>query len=420
MTQRFYCRAGKRLMDIGLALVALIFLSPIMLLIAFLVRIRLGSPVIFSQERPGLEGKLFTLIKFRTMTSTRDGDENLLPDDQRLTPLGRFLRSTSLDELPELINVLRSEMSLVGPRPLLMRYLDRYTPEQFRRHEVLPGITGWAQVNGRNAIHWEKKFELDVWYVDHQSLWMDLKVLSLTVWSVLARKGITAADHATVPEFLRSQVNPGAIVARVQRSVVVLGAGGYAKVVISTLRASGFEVAELYDDCEDLWGRKLSGVPIVGPLSRLSGVAGLRAVIAIGNDQTRRKYAEQLTLEWIRVVHPRAYVAPEASVGEGTVVCAGAVLQAYANVGAHATVNTGATIDHDCCVEDYAHVAPGSHLSGKIRLGLGSYAVQGVSAGCWTTVGAGWVVIRDLPDNVVAVGCPEHIIHSEPPRKRVA
>ncbi|MCF6095703.1 sugar transferase [Thermovorax subterraneus] len=200
----------KRAMDIVLSAVLLLLLSPIMILIALLVYINLGSPVIFKQMRPGLHGKPFCIYKFRTMKDLRDENCNLLPDELRLTKFGAFLRSTSLDELPELINVLKGEMSLVGPRPLLMEYLDRYTPEQARRHEVKPGITGWAQVNGRNAISWEEKFKLDVWYVDNWSIWLDLKILFITLLKVLQREGIRARNHVTMPKFTGSgTVNDG-------------------------------------------------------------------------------------------------------------------------------------------------------------------------------------------------------------------
>ena len=191
----------KRLFDLTSSLALLILLSPLLAGIAALARLLLGSPVFVRQLRPGLHGRPFTLLKFRTMTEARDPAGNLLPDEQRLTRLGRFLRRTSLDELPELINVLKGEMSLVGPRPLLMRYLDRYTPEQARRHEVKPGITGWAQINGRNALTWEEKFKLDVWYVDHRSFWLDAKILLLTLWKVLQREGINQPGHATMEEF---------------------------------------------------------------------------------------------------------------------------------------------------------------------------------------------------------------------------
>ena len=196
-----YGRYGKRLFDLAVAIVALIVLAPVMLLIVLLVRLKLGKPMLFLQQRPGLYGKLFTIYKFRTMTDDRDKHGNLPPDAERLTSFGRFLRSTSLDELPEFLNVLKGDMSLVGPRPLLARYLERYSPEQMRRHEVRPGITGWAQVNGRNAITWEQKLAFDVWYVDHVSLWLDLKIIALTGWMILKREGISQPGHATVQEF---------------------------------------------------------------------------------------------------------------------------------------------------------------------------------------------------------------------------
>jgi lipopolysaccharide/colanic/teichoic acid biosynthesis glycosyltransferase len=193
---------GKRLLDLLLSLTAMIILLPILVLVAFLVRITLGPPVLFRQQRPGWRGRPFSLLKFRTMTNSSDLGGIPLPDAERLPAFGRFLRSTSLDELPELINVLRGEMSLVGPRPLLMQYLDRYTREQMRRHEVRPGITGWAQVNGRNALTWQQKFALDVWYVDHQSLWLDLKIMALTAWRILKREGINQPGQATAQEFM--------------------------------------------------------------------------------------------------------------------------------------------------------------------------------------------------------------------------
>jgi len=193
---------SKCFFDKGIALLALGIFLPLLLMIALLVRFKLGSPVIFSQVRPGILGQPFTLYKFRTMTNTTAISGSLLPDEERLTSFGKFLRSSSLDELPELFNVLKGEMSIVGPRPLLMRYLDRYTPEQMRRHEAKPGITGWAQVNGRNAITWEEKFKLDVWYVDNQSLWLDLRIIALTIFKVLKKEEINQPGQATMKEFM--------------------------------------------------------------------------------------------------------------------------------------------------------------------------------------------------------------------------
>jgi sugar transferase EpsL len=182
--------SGKRLLDLALVLLALMLLSPVYIVVAFLVWLKLGWPILFHQERPGLHGKPFTLVKFRSMTNEKDAKGDLLPAEERVTPFGQFLRSTSLDELPELFNVLRGDLSLIGPRPLLMQYLDLYTPEQMRRHDAKPGITGWAQINGRNDISWDEKFALDVWYVDHMSLLLDVKILFMTIWQVLHRDGI--------------------------------------------------------------------------------------------------------------------------------------------------------------------------------------------------------------------------------------
>ena len=200
-----YRRFGKRLLDLGVSIPALVMLSPILTLLAGLVRLRLGSPVLFRQQRPGLHGRIFTLLKFRTMTDARDPSGRLLPDAERLTRFGRLLRSTSLDELPELLNVLRGEMSLVGPRPLLVQYLERYSPEQMRRHDVKPGITGLAQISGRNALSWEQKFDLDLQYGREMSLLLDLQILALTLLKMLRREGISQAGSATAEEFRGSQ-----------------------------------------------------------------------------------------------------------------------------------------------------------------------------------------------------------------------
>jgi lipopolysaccharide/colanic/teichoic acid biosynthesis glycosyltransferase len=195
----------KRVFDLSVAAAAVVLLAPLVLAVAVAVRLCLGKPVWFVQERPGRHGVPFRMIKFRTMRDALDANGRPLPDGERLTRLGRFLRAASLDELPELWNVLRGDMSLVGPRPLLMEYLPLYSAEQARRHEVKPGITGWAQMNGRNALSWEEKFRLDVWYVDHASLWLDLKIIALTLWKTVRRDGISQSGHATMPDFLGSE-----------------------------------------------------------------------------------------------------------------------------------------------------------------------------------------------------------------------
>jgi sugar transferase EpsL len=198
---------AKRLFDIISSAAGLIIFSPLLAVLAVLVHLKIGSPIIFRQQRPGLKGQAFIIYKFRTMTDQRDESGILLPDEQRLPAFGRFLRSTSFDELPELFNVLKGDMSIVGPRPLMMKYLGRYSPEQARRHDVKPGITGWAQINGRNAISWEDKFKLDVWYVDNRTFWLDIKIIFRSAWMVLARKDITQQGRATMDEFMGTPSN---------------------------------------------------------------------------------------------------------------------------------------------------------------------------------------------------------------------
>jgi sugar transferase EpsL len=207
MVVRFFPKGvpiGKRVFDLVLTIPGLILVSPILAVIGTALYLNEGRPMLFRQQRPGLHGEIITVAKFRSMRSSVDSEGKPLPDVERISRLGKFLRSTSLDELPELMNVLRGEMSLVGPRPLLIQYLDRYSPEQARRHDVLPGITGWAQINGRNALSWEEKFRLDVWYVDNFSIWLDIKILALTFWKVFRREGISQPGHATAEEFMGS------------------------------------------------------------------------------------------------------------------------------------------------------------------------------------------------------------------------
>jgi sugar transferase EpsL len=193
---------SKRIFDLLVTLLGLIVILPVLLVIGLLVGIILGRPIFFRQQRPGYKGRPFNMYKFRSMTDRCGPDGRLLPDAERLTAFGRFLRSISLDDLPQVVNVLRGEMSWVGPRPLLMQYLSRYTPEQMRRHDVLPGITGWAQIHGRNDLDWEEKFRLDLWYVDHRTFWLDVKIVIMTVWKVFTREGISQPGQATAEEFM--------------------------------------------------------------------------------------------------------------------------------------------------------------------------------------------------------------------------
>ena len=201
---KFFYPSFKYFADRVAALLALLLLSPLLLIVTLLVHWHLGGPVLFRQQRPGYRGRPFCLLKFRTMNNDRDASGALLPDVHRLTTFGRWLRATSIDELPELFNILGGDMSFIGPRPLLMEYLPLYSSEQTRRHDVKPGFSGWAQINGRNALSWEEKFRLDVWYVDHQSFWLDLRIFLITIWKVIRREGISAAGEATMAPFLGS------------------------------------------------------------------------------------------------------------------------------------------------------------------------------------------------------------------------
>lgn len=407
MKHRFYRRYGKRLIDLMISVPALLLLLPLLLVTGLLVRILLGAPVLYVQRRPGLNGRLFPIYKFRSMTDARDAVGNLLSDDLRLTRFGKFLRASSLDELPELLNVVLGQMSLIGPRPLMSQYLDLYTAEQARRHDVYPGITGWAQVNGRNAVDWEQRFELDVWYVDHYSLWLDIQILWRTIGTVFARKGISATGHCTMPPFEGSR---GTI------RTAVIGAGGHGRVVVSAMQAAGISVDAIFDDNDELWGTKILNVPICGPIQKLTEFHDVRVVIAVGNNSIRQRLAGQLPLSWITVVHPNAYVHHSVTLGNGTVVFAGAVIQPGVSVGRHCIINSSASVDHDCRLGDFSSVGPGAHLPGNVvignrsALGTSSCTIPGVEIESDVIVGAGSVVIRHVPRGCTVVGNPARII----------
>jgi sugar O-acyltransferase (sialic acid O-acetyltransferase NeuD family) len=410
MNTNFYRSFVKRLFDIAVSLFALVLLSPLIAVIAIAVRLKLGSPILFRQPRPGLNGEVFTMCKFRTMTDGRDRQGELLSDELRLTAFGRFLRSSSLDELPELLNVLVGKMSLVGPRPLKVSYLPLYTAEQARRHEVLPGVTGWAQVNGRNSLSWGDRFCLDVWYVDNVSLWLDLKILCMTIGTIFGRKGISAEGHSTMPDF------DGKTSVAADSPVVVIGAGGHAKVVISALQAAGIAIDAVYDDDPQKWGQKILGVEVRGPVDELNGSSNRRGIIGIGNNRIREKLSRELPLVWVSVIHPFSFVHPTVQIGEGTVVMAGAVVQPDSVIGQHGIINTSSSVDHDCAIGNFSSVGPGTNLAGGVRigdrcmLGTGCVVLPGVLLENDVIVGAGTTVIRDLPANCTVVGAAPRMI----------
>lgn len=394
----------KRLFDIVASASGLIILSPVFLILVYLIRKNLGSPVFFIQERPGKDGKPFKMIKFRSMRDAIDKDGNPLPDSERLTDFGKKLRATSLDELPELWNVLKGEMSLVGPRPLLMGYLPLYNEFQNRRHEMKPGVTGWAQVNGRNALSWDEKFACDIWYIDHFSFWLDMKILFLTVKKVFIKEGISAEGEATMPPFTGNC------------KLAVIGAGGHGKVVAELAAALGTygEIVFLDDRAQG----SINGFPVIGTTLLLENSLSpeqFDIAVAVGNNRIRRQIAEKaaaLGFALPVLIHPDAYVSPSATVGQGSVVMAKAAVQAGSVLKDGVIVNTAATVDHDCLLDAFVHISPGAHLSGNTHIGeeswigTGACSRQQIRIGSRATIGAGAVIVCDIPDGMTVAGNP--------------
>ncbi|TWT59615.1 NeuD/PglB/VioB family sugar acetyltransferase [Rubinisphaera italica] len=403
-----YSAYFKRTFDAVVASLLLVVLSPVIAILYALVRQILGAPVFFVQERTGKNGKSFHMVKFRTMKSSVDASGKPLPDEVRMTKFGNFLRKASLDELPELINVIRGQMSLVGPRPLLPQYLKFYTPEQNRRHDVLPGVTGWSQINGRNSLSWSAKFELDVWYVDNQSFLLDLIILLKTVFRVFNPAGVSQDGHATMPLFDQKSSS----------QIAVIGAGGHAKVVIETLRHSQEFVSAIFDDNPALWGQTFFAVPVTGPISKLTELPGHKAIVAIGNNDTRRELAEKLNCQWVTAIHPLSIISDSVEIGTGTLVAAGAVIQPDTKIGEHVIINTSASVDHDCRIDSFAHICPNASLAGGVHigkcslLGTGSTCIPGVRIGANCQIGAASVVTRDIPENSIAIGIPARALKS--------
>jgi len=393
----------KRVFDLFLSALLSILLFPIFLPVVLLVYVKLGQPVFYVEKRSGLGGKSFFLYKIRTMIDKRDFEGRLLTDEERLTPLGRTLRRFSIDEIPQLINVMKGEMSFVGPRPLLMEYLPLYTPEQARRHEVCPGITGWAQVNGRNAITWEDKFKLDIWYVDHRSFWLDLKILWMTIWKVLKLEDISYPGHVTMEKFTGS-------------SLLIVGAGGHGRVVAETANEQGtWKGIAFLDDKKDLC--PVLGYPVLDSLDKAAHylVRYPQLIVAIGNNRLRIKllnHFQQIGFKIPSIIHPTAFVSKTATVEPGCVILAQTVLNTGAKIGLGCIINTGATIDHNCVLGKGVHLSPGVHLGGGVYvgdyswIGVGVSVINNVSVGENALIGAGAAVVTDIEANVTAVGVP--------------
>src|SRR5690554_644353 len=396
----------KRLFDIFASFFGLLILSPVIAVVAWQISRKLGSPVLFRQVRPGKDGKPFEMVKFRTMLDAYDEQGEPLPNEQRFTKFGNFLRSTSLDELPELWNVLKGDMSLVGPRPLLVEYLPLYNEQQARRHEVRPGVTGWAQINGRNAISWEQKFDYDVWYVDNRSFLLDIKILFLTVKKVFVREGISSSENVTMPRLSGNK----------KKSLAMLGASGHGKVLADIAELTGWEEIDFYDDAwpqvevNGAWNVLGVTDTLIDKVSDYEGV-----IVAIGNNSIRYEKLKQLKEVGAKIatlIHPSAVISQYSSIDEGSVVVAGAVVNPYTTIGMGAIINTSSSVGHDCSLGDGVHICPGARLAGGANIedlcwiGLGSSVRQLVTVGAASVVGAGAVVVSDVPKGSTVVGIP--------------
>lgn len=374
------------------ALILLVILSPVILIVSVVILFTLGRPILFKQQRPGLNAQPFTFYKFRTMKA---GSEN---DAARLTKTGLWLRKLSLDELPQLYNILLGNLSFVGPRPLLMEYLPLYSPEQMRRHAVKPGITGWAQINGRNAITWLEKFKLDIWYVDNKSVWLDFKILFLTAIKVLQAKDINSQTSVTMEKFA-------------VKNLVIVGAGGHGLVV-----AEAAELMQAWDriyylDPKYSSGSVINNIPVITELP----TGHTEIVVAIGNNIQRlnltQKYIDQGYTCPV-IVHPQACVSRSASLAAGTVVLAQAVINAQSVVGLACIVNTAAVIEHQCLLSAGVHVSPNACLAGNVVvgtcswIGAGAVIINNKHIAHNVTVGAGAVVVTDIAAEQRVIGVP--------------
>ena len=402
----------KRFFDLTLIFLSLPVLIPVFIVVAVLVRVKLGDPVFFSQERPGKDAKPFKMFKFRSMTDERDGKGDLLPNTVRLTKFGNLLRSTSLDELPGLWNVLKGEMSLIGPRPLLMTYVPLYSPEQSRRHQMHPGITGWAQVNGRNAISWEDKFKYDAWYVDNHTLWLDIKIIWLTIKKVIERDGISAEGGVIMPRFTGSKTS---------NELIVIGASGFGKEVVWLAERAGYAVKGFLDDKPELAGRSFYSLPVLGKVSDWQDFCDLDFVVAVASPRIRKTIVSKMKNEgspnFVTLIDPDASIVRESlQLGEGVIICAGTVCTADVRIDAFVIINKLCSIGHDVTVNSFSTLAPKAMIGGHVILGecseVGANACvkQGVSVASGALVGMGSVVIKNLTENTVVVGNPSRLL----------
>jgi sugar O-acyltransferase (sialic acid O-acetyltransferase NeuD family) len=410
----------KRAFDVTIAVLLFVLTLPIQLTAAIAIRIRLGNPVFFRQTRPGLNGEPFEIIKFRTMLGL-DPAQGLIDDASRMTPLGRWLRATSIDELPTLWNIIRGDMSLVGPRPLLVRYLERYSPEQARRHEVRPGVTGLAQVSGRNALTWEEKFRLDIRYVDNHTFLDDLKIIRDTVVSVAKRTGISADGNSTMPEFLGNDNHQGE---SVTSPLFIIGAGGFGREVFSIIEAlkSSNTVSRLsgfiddHPSAADLERLHALGAGVEGSIDDLvRRTEPFSVILAVGLSSDRETIAGLLAHSPVTfpvLVHPDATIGCDVHLAEGVVVAPGSRLSTNIQVGKHVHIDQNAAVGHDCILGDFSRLNPQACVSGAVTIGRGALiganaiVLQGLTIGDGAIVGAGAVVTHPVAPGTTVMGVP--------------
>ena len=405
----------KRPMDILLSLLAIIVLSPLLSIISILVRINLGSPIIFKQERPGLNEKIFRIYKFRTMNDKKDEDGNLLPDSERLTKFGRFLRSTSIDELPELFNILKGDMSVIGPRPLLVQYLPLYNEKQRRRHEVKPGLSGLAQVNGRNAITWEDKFDLDVEYIDKISFINDWKIIFKSIKKAFTREDINSGTAATMEEFKGYIMNDKIEKSNIHDILIIIGASGHGKVVADiAYKMKKWDRIEFLDDDDSL--THCLDYEVIGKVEDVEKYKEeADFFVAIGNNAIRENIQEKLIkhgLEVVSLIHPSVVLGTGVEIGIGTAVMAGTIINSSTKIGKGCIINTSSSLDHDNIIEDYVHISPGVRTAGSVNIGKGTWLGIGsvvsnnanICSGC--IVGTGAAVVKDITEPGTYVGVP--------------
>lgn len=377
-----YRKYGKRLMDVAGALFGLVFFAPLLLLLALLVRVKLGSPVIFSQKRPGVKGKIFKLYKFRSMTNDKDENGNLLPDNLRLTRFGKALRATSLDELPEFWNILKGDMSLVGPRPLKVEYLTLYNTEQARRHNIRPGLTGLAQVSGRNAISWDQRFALDCHYVDKYGLFSDIRIIFKTFAKVAKRSGISDGESETMTPFtgnienleLKKVGNDN--MDRKAKDLVIIGAGGLGREVMWQLEHmdSDYNILGFVDDNEKILGQEINGHIVLGGIKWLTDYSqDIAAVICIGNPDIRKSMYETLKenpyIYFPTIIAKDVYYSEYVKVGMGCIICAKTILTVNIRLGDFVIVNFGCKIAHDVDICDFSTLYYDVNVAGNVKIG---------------------------------------------------